>query len=272
MKKLLLIGGMFAGLFADAQTYPYTQNFDAMTAGVAPTGGWSTFGFTVMAGGHANSLPNACSVEMMTGHNNDTLVTPLIGPLSTTSELILKYRIVDAALYPATAYTLGSTDGVTIDAYIGSWQNGAATINASNQNLTNQYAAYTYVVPSLFAGQNVKIRIDVKRAAGDWFLDIDDFSVANSVGVSYSLLHPPSIIAMPNPSHENFIIWVKNYQSGNPVVLKIYNQLGQVVKTLNPAQLINNQFEVNSSDMSKGIYFAEVINGNEHATTKIIIE
>ncbi len=278
MKKLLLLAtAVLTSGMLKAQ-YPYYTDFDAMTSGAAPTGGWATpvNGFKVMSG-HGWSAPNACSTEMNSTHTTDSLVTPSIGPVTANTKLSLSYRFVDAALYPSTGTTLTSGDKVTVDAYIaGNWQPNVATIdNTVHSAPLTTYTTYTYTnaACAIIAGQSIKLRLNVFRAAGDWFLDIDNFIVADAItGISYNAFNPPAIAVSPNPSNGNFWIWLKNYTSNNTVQVKLYNHMGQVVKSITADNVVNNQFNVNTTDLAKGVYFVEVRSGNDVSKTKIVVE
>jgi hypothetical protein len=291
MKKLLLLVSMAMGSLAFAQTYPLNEDFDAVTVtgnpqtGPLPTGWTTGAGSQFMVYGlenlqpHGYSVNNSCSVEMSASHTNDTLITPLIG-LTANSKLSISYRFVNKASYPSTGYQLITGDKVLIDAYIGSsWQNAVATIDVTtNPNPLNTYTTYTYTSTNFatlvgFGITSLKIRMDVIRAGGDWYLDIDNFIFADNIsGVSYNVLNPPSLIAYPNPSSGNFSVWLKNYKANQPVELKMFNHMGQLVKTQHADNILNNQFNVTTTDLAKGVYMIEVQSGDEHSTTKIIIE
>jgi hypothetical protein len=279
MKKLILLSSMLISGLVSAQTYPYSENFEGMTSGSAPTGGWTTSGFTIMGTAgvpHGNSSIHACSVEMKSGHNVDTLITPLIGPLTASSVITLQYRFMQAALYPSSGYSLTPGDSISIDAYIGApfntWFNHQGSVATSTGATT--FTTYTFTNSSA-SGFSVKIRLDITRTNGDWFLDIDNVSIKNAgstFGVQYNVFNPPALVALPNPSEGNFAVWLKNYQATNTVELKLYNNMGQLVKTIKPDNVINNQFNVNTTDLAKGVYMVEVISGNEVSNTKVIVE
>jgi len=278
MKKLLLTVSLLMGGLLNAQTYPFYENFDAMTSGAAPTGTWvtPTNGFKVMAN-HGATVPNACSSQMNTGHTTDTIVSPLIGPTTSTSYLSLDYRIVDAALYPNTGTAMGVGDTITIDAYLGppfnAWQLGMAKIHAGNHPAMNTYTTFTYS-PG-FAGLTAKIRVDVARANGDWWIDIDNVfakDAGSTFGINYHTSNAPSLLATPCPSNGDFVVWMKNYSGTGAVELKLYNNMGQLVKKLSADNILNKQFSVNGTDLAKGIYLIEVSSGNDVSKTKIVIE
>lgn len=279
MKKFLLAASLLlTGLFnVNAQTYPFYEDFDAMTSGSAPTGSWVTTGFKVMSG-HGWSLPNACSVEMKSTHAADTLVTPLVGPISGNTKISLSYRFVDAALYPNQGHTMGPGDAVTIDAYVGSllFSNVASLDMNTHPTAMTTWTTYTYT-NVLFgsAGSNpCKLRLDVSYGSGDWFLDIDNVIIADVVtGISYSAFNPPAISVAPNPASGSFWLWIKDYKASDIVKVTIYNSMGQIVKTINSpdAQYIN-QFNISTAGMARGVYMVEVQCGNELSKTKLVVE
>ena len=277
MKKLVFISSiLMSSLLLSAQTYPFNENFDAMTAGVAPTGGWtrgvgSNF---LVTSGHGCSAPNACSVEMKSSHTADTLITPLIGPVGGNTKISIQYRFVNAALYPAQGYTLGTGDGVTVDAYLaGSWHNALLTLNTATGGTTCTTFTYACSTCALIAGSSIQLRMDVARAQGDWYLDIDNIIVADNVaGIQYNALNPPALLVYPNPSTGNFTVWLKNYQANNSVEVNVYNYIGQKVKTIIAQGAVNNQIQVNSLGLEKGMYLVEVKSGDEIAKSKIQIE
>ncbi len=275
MKKLILTVSILTSALLSAQTYPYSESFDSMPTGSAPTGTWYTpaNGFQVLAN-HGTANTNGCSSEMKSTHNRDTLITPILGPTTSTTIFNLNYRIVDASLYPAIGTTLGTGDTITIDAYaFGMWNNGVGQIFASSHTTANTFTSYTYT-PGI-GGITAKLRIDVARSNGDWWIDIDDVyakDAGSTFGISYNASNPPALLALPNPSNGSFVVWIKNYTGKGEVNLKLYNHMGQLVKTITQGNILNNQFNVNTTDLAKGVYMVEVISGNEVSKTKVIVE
>ena len=270
-----------SSLLLHAQTYPFSENFNAVVTsgspatGPLPTGWTTTSGFKVYAN-HGTFGSNACSSELNNTHTKDTLVTPLIGPITANTKVYLQYRFVNAALYPNTGATLGAGDQVTIDAYaLGSWHTGLATV--PNPTPITTWTTYTYTssLISALAGQSIQLRLDVTRATAnaDWFIDIDNIQVADNVaGIQYNALNPPALLVYPNPSTGNFTVWLKNYQANNLVEVNVYNYIGQKVKTVSAEGAINNQINVSSLGLEKGMYLVEVKSGSEIAKSKIQIE
>lgn len=293
MKKLLLFGTVLVMSLSAKAQYPLQEGFDGVTTSGSPATGPLPSGWSTGVGGkfkvygtenlqpHGWSIPNACSVEMSATNPADTLITPTISPITANTKLSIAYRFVDKLNYPSTGTTLGAGDMVKIDAYLGTgWQNGIATIdNTTNPVPMNSYTTYTYnctVCATLvgFGMTSIQIRMDVARANGDWYLDVDNFIVADNItGIQYNGTNPPAIAVSPNPSKDNFWIWVKNYQGNPAITVKMYNNMGQLVKTVttSDAQFIN-QYNIDVKDLARGMYTVEVNVKNEVSKTKIILE
>jgi hypothetical protein len=294
MKKLLFLSSLFiSGVLSAQAPYPYSQNFDAVTTsgtpatGTLPTG-WTTsintsfkvYGLENFAP-HGQSPNNACTTEMNASHSLDTLITPVVG-ITANTKLGLAYRFVNKAGYPSTGYQLITGDQIKIDAYLGtSWTN-VATINVTtNPTATSAYTTYTYNCTNCatligFGITSMKIRMDVARATSatsDWYLDVDNFQVADVLtGIFTNTSNPPSISVFPNPSHGNFSVSLKNYQPNNQVEVTVYNFLGQKVKTITAEGAVNNEINVNTTGLEKGMYLVEVKLGSEVAKTKVLID
>jgi hypothetical protein len=215
-------------------------------------------------------------------HSQDTLYTPVIGPITANTKISLSYRFVNKAGYPATGTTLGAGDKVIIDANVaGSWQPAVATIdNTTNPTPLNTYVTYTYTSTNFatLAGlggtfANIQLRIDVSRANGDWYLDIDNFIVADNItGIETNAVNVASLSVYPNPSKGNFTVSLKNYQANNPIEVNVYNFIGQKVKTISAEGAVNSQININTLGLEKGMYVIEVKSGSEVAKTKIQID
>ncbi|MBS1646844.1 MAG: T9SS type A sorting domain-containing protein [Bacteroidetes bacterium] len=286
MKKIICMASLLVSSFTYAQ-YPFSQNFDAISTsgnpqtGPLPTGwvgssGFKVYGMENMVP-HGYSVPNSCSVEMNSTNTQDTLITPMIGPVTANTKIGLEYRFVNKAGYPANGYQLQAGDKVTIDAYLGStigWQNNIASLTTSSA--TASYTTYTYSssMASFIAGQNIQIRLVVTRASGDWYLDIDNFQVADNLtsGIEQHNAATPQISVYPNPSNGNFSIALKNYQASGKAEVTIYDVIGKKVKTLSAETTTNAPINVNTSDLQRGLYFVEVRAGGEVATSKIQID
>lgn len=276
MKKLLLLASVLTGGLLNAQVYPFSENFDAMTTNQAPSGSWYAMsnGFMVMAN-HGSSAPNGVAANMKSTHTADTLISPVIGPLTATSVLYVDYRIVNSALYPNTATTWGTSDKIYIDAYLtsfSSWQNHVATIDNTNYVQGTSFTTYSYGPNALLNGQIIKLRMAAVWGAGDYFIDLDNFNVMNQVGVKENSANSLNVQVMPNPARDNFFVEVKNNLSNKPLQVRFYNAMGQVVKTVMAENAVNSKVNVSIADLAKGLYLVEVKSEHDIAQTKLVVE
>jgi len=294
MKKLLLLSSLFISGLLSAQTYPYSENFDGVTtSGTPATGALTSTGWTTgvnsafMVYGMENFAPhgqsplNACTVEMNSTHTVDTLITPSVG-ITANTKVGLSYRFVNKSNYPQNGYQLVTGDQINIDAQLGTAWTNVATINVTtNPTATSAYTTYTYNCSSCgvligFGVSSIKIRMDVARAtsaSSDWYLDIDDFQVADVLtGIFANAPSTASLSVFPNPSHGSFSVALKNFQIGNQVDVTVYNFLGQKVKSITAESAVNNQINVNTAGLEKGMYLVEVKSSSEVAKTKVQID
>ncbi|MGE0566936.1 MAG: T9SS type A sorting domain-containing protein [Bacteroidia bacterium] len=76
----------------------------------------------------------------------------------------------------------------------------------------------------------------------------------------------------PNPANNNFNA-VVNLTNANPINVTVYNAIGQAVTSVNADGLIGkNVLNVNTSELTAGIYFVKIKVANTESTKKLIIE
>jgi Leucine-rich repeat (LRR) protein len=87
--------------------------------------------------------------------------------------------------------------------------------------------------------------------------------------VNENALEVSELVVFPNPTQGNFNLKVSNYYTGEVVVV-IKNSLGQVVKTQHLNKTEGSQsFQLNLNG-SSGMYFAEVIMGNQKSSVRFV--
>lgn len=193
MKKILLL--LFSVIFyskINAQTYPFIDDFETYTnfSTLGTQGGYMSD--MSVYGTHGVGSSKGLISPMNQFNHSDSTVSPLIGPVTLTSEVSFYYRICDASLYPATATTLMSGDKIEI--YGGSQQLGAyqllATIDMSNHVASTSFIKKTYTLPTIFAGNpgNIKIKVTRGNASSiDCFFDFDSLRVQDAAPVATPL-------------------------------------------------------------------------------------
>lgn len=171
-----------------AQTYPFVDVFETYTnfTTLGTQGGYMSDMSVYSTHGFANSKGLIAAINQF--NHSDSTVSPLLGPVTLTSEVSFYYRICDASLYPATATTLMSGDKIEI--YGGNQQVGAyqliATIDMSNHVASTSFIKKTYALPAIFAGNpgNIKIKVTRGNASSiDCFFDFDSLVVKDAAPV-----------------------------------------------------------------------------------------
>jgi hypothetical protein len=154
---------------------------------------------------------------------------------------------------------LGSATGGVIVSYKWTKVSGPATYNIYSNS------APSTMLQDLRAGTYV-FRLTVTDDKGKTAFD----DVTVTVGYSLARIEQPvslNAAVWPNPSSSLFSL---NLLSGSddPIVLKIHNQWGQVVKVINGAR--NNSTMLIGEGLSKGQYFLIIEQGTEKKIIKLI--
>ncbi len=193
-KSLLSLLSLILCSVVIAQTYPFVDAFETYTnfTTLGTQGGYmsdmSVYGTHGVGGSKGLISP------MNQFNHSDSTVSPLVGPVTLTSEVSFYYRICDASLYPATATNLMAGDKIEI--YGGNQQLGAyqllATIDMSNHVASTSFIKKTYALPGVFAGNPGNIKIKVTRgntSSIDCFFDFDSLVVKDAGSVAT----PPTV-------------------------------------------------------------------------------
>lgn len=122
------------------------------------------------------------------------------------------------------------------------------------------------ITPHINANMQIRFRYN---ANWDWFWALDNIRVEENTATGsqeVSAAEEINIFPFPNPSAGIFTI-----RSGNKMVdanITIKNILGEEIYSYNSINL--NDFSINLTDKSNGIYFVEIKMGDEMITKKII--
>lgn len=157
--------------------YPltYTQDFNASTSTPAC---WSTSMY--VSATHGNSSSNGLYVNMDYSSSYYAR-TPQVGPLTTSSRVTFDYRIVNYSGYPATATTLGASDKVEVQVSTDDvTYTTIYTINSTTHTSSLSFANKQLPLGS-YSGSNVYVKFVGTWGAGDYYLDIDNVVIENSV-------------------------------------------------------------------------------------------
>ena len=182
--------------------YPLLDDFESYTnqTGGAITGGliqWQqtpSNTFTIYSN-HGTFGSKGLTKALNNFATIDSIVTPQVGPLTTTTEISFDYRIAQYTGGFATGTpTLSSNFEFKVYASLVSMPSITVpiiTINSSNHVASTNFIHKTIAVPSIAASQCIYLTILVKRgSAGDFNVDIDNLSVSaagTTVGLNSNL-------------------------------------------------------------------------------------
>ncbi|MFZ4706964.1 MAG: beta strand repeat-containing protein [Bacteroidales bacterium] len=173
-----------SGVTANATTplgVPYTQNFnDALTL---PSGWGGTFGVSAT---HGASATNGLYFNLWSSATTANTTSPSVMLGAAGNMLAFDYRIVNYSGYPATATTLGPSDKIDVEVSTngGSSYTIVYTINSTN-HITSTSFALKEVDLSAYNGQMVKIKLTATWASGDYYVDIDNFTLYALTNMAY---------------------------------------------------------------------------------------
>jgi len=155
----------------------YVQNFNASTS--LPSG-WSGT-MTVMTN-HGTSSSNGLTYNLWSSATSFNSTSPKIGNVGANSVLTFDYRIVNYSSYPTVATTLGTGDkvDVLISTDCGTSFSTLYTINNTTHTPSTSFVNKSFDL-SAYSGSPVIIKFAGTWATGDYYVDIDNFSVINKV-------------------------------------------------------------------------------------------
>ncbi|GIV27658.1 MAG: hypothetical protein KatS3mg027_1472 [Bacteroidia bacterium] len=122
--------------------------------------------------------------------------TPVVGPLGSNAAISFLYRITDNIDYInpgglATNYSNNDSIKVYVSSDCGSTWNLIGFINGARHIQTTDFQKAQFCIGSSYTGQYVRLKIEAKWAAGDYWIDIDSVQV--------STFDKPFIYATNNP-------------------------------------------------------------------------
>lgn len=154
-------------------TIPYVQPFSA----TAPNS-WVFTGFTYNATTGANG--GGGYRYNLYGGNSSQALSPLTGPLSSSSYVKFDYRAVDFTGGGATTLSSGDSILVSVSTDCGATKTRIYAINSANHTPSTGFATIDLPLGS-YSGQNVRIYINAFHSGGsntnDYYFSFDNFSV-----------------------------------------------------------------------------------------------
>ena len=175
-----------------------------------------------------------------------------------------------------TGFGAGMKDVYTFNAYFNGWWSPASNTYGSVMNdigyantILPNGSIFIFGTTESFGNGNFDaliIRLDTVKANQIQKLNILNDSI---LSIKRNVLNEKRELSIfPNPGNGLFYI---EYKNASKVNVKIYNMLGDEIKTFVVSKLKNNLIEININTKS-GIYFIQIIEGDKSFTQKIIIK
>jgi|SRR5690554_4900972 len=92
------------------------------------------------------------------------------------------------------------------------------------------------------------------------------------LGVEENYSYSSKLTIYPNPASNNIVLQNSNYKIDNYTTVKILNSSGHTFQTINETNWIENQLEIDISNLSSGLYFIHLFDGINSVHTKFIKE
>ncbi|HLP52461.1 MAG TPA: T9SS type A sorting domain-containing protein [Chitinophagales bacterium] len=199
MKKLLSFLLLSFTMYLSAQTYPFAEGFEGLPNSQPPAG-WGG-GMKVLSYHGLNDMKGLVA-RLSSAVTEDSTITPLIGPLTSTSTLSFSYRIIDQNIYPSTPTNLDAGDTIKVLLSTDNVNyNTVFLINMDNHNTSFNFVKKK-VFLSQYAGSNVTFKIHCQFGSGaGYYVDFDTIVVKNDplAGID-GMDNSPQFSMFPNPS------------------------------------------------------------------------
>lgn len=177
-------------LFSSAafgQVFPYSEAFDSYTA-PQPLNGIGGYTATSRVMITANGVVGNCvefqNTASAMANVSDTLISPLIGPLTTHSATSFYFRVVKDSAGIKVRYQMTGGDNAQILVSAGILNSLQYTINSANQNPGRSYVKVTVGVPALVSTFSGRFKIvSVNSSAHTWQIEFDSLVVRDTLQV-----------------------------------------------------------------------------------------
>lgn len=269
MKKIFTLFLLFSSLTIFSQTYPFAEGFEGQPNNFPPAG-WG--GSMKVLSYHGINENKAICARVSSAVTVDSAITPLIGPLTSQSTIIFKYRVIEYNIYPSTPKDLDvgdqiefllSTDGISYQTVY--------LIDMNNHNTSFNFVQKKVFITQ-FAGNNAYVKIRCSYGHGaSFYVDIDTFQVRNDPSASgiSDLDDELNFSVYPNPAREEFTVYGLQFLKGNEKSISVYDVTGRKIYS---SKLETLNYKLQTSSWFRGIYFVEVSDETKRITRKLIIE
>ncbi len=256
MKKLfVLLITISASLSSIGQVYPYVEDFNTMPSFSNPFGWTSTIpGFQVYPN-HGNGSQGMTKNMTSLGASADSVISPLIGPLTATSVLSLQYRVMESSLYPNFSHAMVAGDGIDFYAVSGPLSILLYTVDVTNHITDTGFFTLNYNIGAL-AGNLGNLMIKVRRGAGDFFVDFDNISITNASSVVDVTPLVDRPVIYPNPANGGTRLQLKSVPADD-YRIRLISSAGGVID-LEEKHMEGTLPVIDTNQLNRGLYFLQL--------------
>lgn len=241
-----------------SQVYPFIENFNSMTPFANPSGWTCTSPGFLVVPDHGNGDAGLTQNLILPGPSADSVITPLIGPITMTSVLSFDYRIMEVASYPCCSYILQYGDAIDFFAMSGPLSLPLFTIDSTNNVPDTAFQHLSSNIGAL-AGNTGNLMIRLRRGSGngDFYFDFDNFSVTNTSTVASVDVKESIPVVYPNPASDGIQLQLKNVPADDYTV-KLLSASGDVLAVEKKHVKEGTIPLINSRQLNRGLYFLQL--------------
>lgn len=140
--------------------------------------------------------------------------------------------------------------------------------SAANVNDPKTVAVTINSTDTDFSGQTLRMYVRHHDCSDNYRFIVDNISVTTTSSLSKPDLTISDLKLYPNPT--DGLITISNAVLSDIKNISVTNQLGQMVKDINPLKLNNNTFDI--SDLNKGIYFVQIRDISNNSKTLRVVK
>jgi hypothetical protein len=250
-----------------AQQYPFSEGFSGVPNGTLPAG-W--LGDMKVQTYHGMNEDKGLVADIGSTDDADSVITPLIGPLTANTELYFWYQIIDQYIYPSTSTRLRGNGKLAVQIST----NGTDFTNVFVIDTSNHLPNLNYIKKQIpvtgYAGQNVYFKfLATFGGGGAYFVDIDSIKVrdAFSLGVN-KFVGTQNFSVYPNPVSD--ILTIESDKIFDAQNISFSNMVGSEVQVY--FNTLPKKITANLAALPNGIYFLRIALANSVITRKIIVQ
>jgi hypothetical protein len=255
---------------AVAQVYPFIEDFNTMTPYLNPTG-WTTSepGFLIYPD-HGDGSQGMAALLSASTIQEDSVVSPLIGPVTATSVISFQFRIMDSIGYPCCGHIMTYNDAIDFYATSGPLSLLLFTVDSTNHVPDTAFTTFTNAIGGL-AGQVGKLMIKVRRGSGEFYVDFDNISIADASSVTSHETVTVSPVVFPNPATDGMQLQLKDVPA-DEYSLRLISSSGGIIDAGTVKINAGTAPLINTRELTRGLYFLQLAGVHNNFLLRFVVK